>query len=136
MSPNNNEVHIYAKKGPKWEVEHILKEVGVCSCELRHGSDLKVIVCCTCVIVPLTAWPACHWYGLGSQKQPTCHMRSCKCLRPNDVQKIYTRVFDCQDRNAYVWTLSGSEWKPALVILRINRAATMVKWSPKGMSVM
>jgi len=28
MSPNNNEVHIYAKKGTKWEVEHILKEHG------------------------------------------------------------------------------------------------------------
>ena len=27
MSPNNNEVHIYAKKGTKWEVENILKEV-------------------------------------------------------------------------------------------------------------
>ena len=27
MSPNNNEVHIYAKKGTKWEVEHRLKEV-------------------------------------------------------------------------------------------------------------
>ena len=37
MSPNNNEVHIYTKKGSKWEVEHILKEVGLCSCELRRG---------------------------------------------------------------------------------------------------
>jgi len=27
MSPNNSEVHVYAKKGNKWEVEHILKEV-------------------------------------------------------------------------------------------------------------
>ena len=27
MSPNNNEVHIYAKKGTKWEVETVLKEV-------------------------------------------------------------------------------------------------------------
>ena len=27
MSPNNNEVHIYSKKGTKWEVEHVLKEV-------------------------------------------------------------------------------------------------------------
>lgn len=27
MSPNNNEVHIYAKKSGKWEVEHVLKEV-------------------------------------------------------------------------------------------------------------
>ena len=37
-----------------------------------------------------------------------------------------------QDRNAYVWTYKGNEWKPSLVILRINRAATIVKWSPKG----
>ena len=28
MSPNNNEVHIYAKKGSKWEREHVLTEVG------------------------------------------------------------------------------------------------------------
>lgn len=36
------------------------------------------------------------------------------------------------DRNAYVWTLNGSNvWKPTLVILRINRAATYVKWSPQ-----
>ena len=27
LSPNNNEVHIYAKKGGKWEVEHVLKNV-------------------------------------------------------------------------------------------------------------
>ena len=36
------------------------------------------------------------------------------------------------DRNAYVWKLEGTEWKPTLVILRINRAATCVKWSPDG----
>ncbi len=37
-----------------------------------------------------------------------------------------------QDRNAYVWTQEGPEqkWKPTLVLLRINRAATCVKWSP------
>jgi actin related protein 2/3 complex subunit 1A/1B len=31
-----------------------------------------------------------------------------------------------------VWTYNGKEnaWKPSLVILRINRAATCVKWSP------
>ncbi len=27
MSPNNHEVHIYSKKGPKWEVESVLTEV-------------------------------------------------------------------------------------------------------------
>jgi len=33
-----------------------------------------------------------------------------------------------QDRNAYVWTLQGGEWKPMLVILRIPAAATSVQW--------
>jgi len=42
------------------------------------------------------------------------------------------RIVSCsQDRNAYVWTLEGNKWKPVLVILRINRAATHVKWSPE-----
>jgi len=44
------------------------------------------------------------------------------------------RIVSCsQDRNAYVWTFQPKEnkWKPTLVILRINRAATHVKWSPE-----
>jgi hypothetical protein len=34
-----------------------------------------------------------------------------------------------EDRNAYVWTIDAKtgNWKPTLVILRINRAATCVK---------
>lgn len=41
-----------------------------------------------------------------------------------------------QDRNAYVWSQSLDPdtgrmvWKPTLVLLRINRAATFVRWSP------
>jgi actin related protein 2/3 complex subunit 1A/1B len=41
-----------------------------------------------------------------------------------------------QDRNAYVWQQTPdlktgqTVWKPTLVLLRINRAATYVKWSP------
>lgn len=34
------------------------------------------------------------------------------------------------DRNAYVWEASPTGWKPTLVLLRINRAATFVRWSP------
>lgn len=44
------------------------------------------------------------------------------------------RLLTCsQDRNAYVWTLDASSntWKPVLVLLRINRAATAAKWSPQ-----
>lgn len=42
------------------------------------------------------------------------------------------RIVTCAaDRNAYVWRLDSSgKWKPTLVLLRINRAATCVKWSP------
>ncbi|CAN6977106.1 unnamed protein product [Brassica oleracea var. botrytis] len=35
------------------------------------------------------------------------------------------------DRNSYVWSLEGGEWVPTLVILRLNRAALCVQWSPK-----
>jgi len=41
-----------------------------------------------------------------------------------------------QDRNAYVWqqtpdpSTGKTIWKPTLVLLRINRAATFVRWSP------
>ncbi|XP_073968409.1 actin-related protein 2/3 complex, subunit 1A [Rhodnius prolixus] len=43
------------------------------------------------------------------------------------------RIVTCAaDRNAYVWTqCDDGKWKPTLVLLRINRAATCVKWSPK-----
>jgi actin related protein 2/3 complex subunit 1A/1B len=41
------------------------------------------------------------------------------------------RIVSCsQDRNAYVWSLDDHTWKPTLVLLRINRAATFVRWSP------
>lgn len=52
------------------------------------------------------------------------------------------RIVTCSaDRNAYVWiqqtedsttdtSKQQSVWKPTLVLLRINRAATCVKWSP------
>jgi len=38
-------------------------------------------------------------------------------------------VTTSQDRNAYVWSQEGGEWKPMLVILRITAAATSVRWS-------
>lgn len=43
------------------------------------------------------------------------------------------KIVTCShDRNAFVWTLEGKEWMPSLSILRINRAALSVKWSPDG----
>jgi actin related protein 2/3 complex subunit 1A/1B len=41
------------------------------------------------------------------------------------------RLVTCsQDKNAFVWTFTNGVWKPELVVLRSNRAATSVKWSP------
>ncbi len=38
-----------------------------------------------------------------------------------------------QDRDAYVWNQgTDKKWTPTQVLLRINRAATCVKWSPDG----
>jgi actin related protein 2/3 complex subunit 1A/1B len=46
--------------------------------------------------------------------------------------KTTNRILTCsQDRNAYVWTLTDGFWKPVLVILRLNRAATLCSWSPR-----
>lgn len=46
--------------------------------------------------------------------------------------KSNTIVTCSADRNAYVWTKQpDGQWKATMVILRINRAATYVKWSPE-----
>lgn len=48
-----------------------------------------------------------------------------------DIAPQSGRIVTCsQDRNAYVWERSGDSWRPTLVLLRINRAATCVRWSP------
>jgi len=52
-----------------------------------------------------------------------------------DWSHVSNLIVTCgHDRNAYVWKYDDGEskWVPTLVILRINRGATMVKWSPAG----
>ncbi|OUM52368.1 hypothetical protein BVG19_g1550 [[Candida] boidinii] len=48
---------------------------------------------------------------------------------------IHGKIVTCsQDRNALVWEpLKDGSYKPTLVLLRINRAATCVRWSPNGL---
>eukprot|EP00607_Mallomonas_marina_P006383 CAMPEP_0182426400 /NCGR_PEP_ID=MMETSP1167-20130531/12883_1 /TAXON_ID=2988 /ORGANISM="Mallomonas Sp, Strain CCMP3275" /LENGTH=367 /DNA_ID=CAMNT_0024607787 /DNA_START=105 /DNA_END=1208 /DNA_ORIENTATION=+ len=53
-----------------------------------------------------------------------------------DWSPITNKIVSCShDRNAFVWTFdsSTSVWKPALVILRIDRAALDVSWSLDGL---
>jgi len=82
ICPNNNEIHVYAKKGADFTLEAKLTE---------HDQVVTGI----------------------------------------DWAKESNRIVSCsEDRNAYVWTWKDNQWKPTLVILRINRCATDVKWSP------
>ncbi|KAF2861102.1 actin-related protein 2/3 complex, subunit 1 [Piedraia hortae CBS 480.64] len=55
-----------------------------------------------------------------------------KLITGVDIAPNSGRIVTCsQDRNAYVWEASAKgEYKPTLVLLRINRAATCVRWSP------
>ncbi|KAG0135846.1 WD40-repeat-containing domain protein [Tuber indicum] len=54
-----------------------------------------------------------------------------KTVTSVDIAPNTRRIVTCsQDRNALVWEPSPTGWKPTLVLLRINRAATHVRWSP------
>ncbi|KOS16857.1 Actin-related protein 2/3 complex subunit 1 [Escovopsis weberi] len=54
-----------------------------------------------------------------------------KTVTSVDVAPKTGRIVSCsQDRNAIVWEPSPTGYKPTLVLLRISRAATFVRWSP------
>ncbi len=56
------------------------------------------------------------------------HDKTVTCV---DIALNSGRIVTCsQDRNALVWENGPNGWKPTLVLLRINRAATFVRWSP------
>lgn len=88
VSPNSNEVQIFASSGTGWVLLHTLSEHDKLVTSIDWAPQSNRIVTCS------------------------------------------------QDRNAYVWqlgqdSLTGKEvWKPTLVLLRLNRAATFVRWSP------
>jgi len=54
-----------------------------------------------------------------------------KTVTSVDIAPNSGRIVSCsQDRNALVWEPSPQGYKPTLVLLRISRAATFVRWSP------
>lgn len=75
-----------------------------------------------------------HIYKLSQDKWEKVHIL-CKhdqiisgidwSMRSNKIVTV------SHDRNSYVWNQEASEWVPTLVILKINRAALCVQWSPK-----
>ncbi|KAF3994224.1 hypothetical protein FT663_00194 [Candidozyma haemuli var. vulneris] len=58
-----------------------------------------------------------------------------KTVTSVDISPDGSKILTCsQDRNALVWEWNDEshDFKPTLVLLRINRAATVCKWSPNG----
>ncbi|KAB5551220.1 WD40-repeat-containing domain protein [Coniochaeta sp. 2T2.1] len=54
-----------------------------------------------------------------------------KTVTSVDIAPNSGRIVSCsQDRNAFVWEPTPEGYKPTLVLLRINRAATFVRWAP------
>ncbi|GAA5876709.1 hypothetical protein JCM3774_005923 [Rhodotorula dairenensis] len=81
-----------------------------------------------------------HIYALGNANKWTLqHTLSehDKLVTSIDWAPHTNRIVTCaHDRNAYVWSLEAdattgaATWQPTLVLLRINRSATFVRWSP------
>ncbi|CDO95808.1 unnamed protein product [Kluyveromyces dobzhanskii CBS 2104] len=78
----------------------------------------------------------CYVYKVFASKQPQLvavlpdHDKTVTAV---DIS-VHGRIVTCsQDRNAIVWEpLSNGTYKPTLVLLRINRAATTVSWASTG----
>uniref|UniRef100_A0A2K6L927 Actin related protein 2/3 complex subunit 1A n=1 Tax=Rhinopithecus bieti TaxID=61621 RepID=A0A2K6L927_RHIBE len=91
---------------------------------------------CSCHCTPIALSPNNHevhiykkngsqWVKAHELKEHNGHITGIDWAPKSD------RIVTCgADRNAYVWSQKDGVWKPTLVILRINRAATFVKWSP------
>ena len=80
--------------------------------------------------LPLTLWFGILAVSLAKPVPASKHNVSHRSIGIDWAPKS-DRIVTCgADRNAYVWSQKDGVWKPTLVILRINRAATFVKWSP------
>lgn len=106
----DNNVELYSRSGNKFVLQDELKghDKTVTSVDIAPNSG-RIVTC--------------------SQGMPDfIHFKRRKiALTPGTMYLLILLIID---RNAYVWEPSPSGWKPTLVLLRINRAATFVRWSP------
>ena len=101
ICPNNNEIHIYETK--TWTRLHSLAEV----------RKLHILFKCSnqCIL--------------------NFVLQHDLLVSAIDWSDVTDKIVSCShDRNSFVWTYDAASnvWRPALVILRIDRAATDVKW--------
>jgi actin related protein 2/3 complex subunit 1A/1B len=110
ISPNNNEIHIY--ETTNWTRLFLLSEV------IPFENKL-------------------NWCMYGFTSMPSIFEIPQHDLMVSslDWSSVTNKIVSCShDRNAFVWTFQPDlgTWKPALVILRIDRAALDVRWSFDG----
>jgi len=103
----------------------IIRAGGAVTCHVWNGDKTKIALCPNNNEI--------HIYGKQGDEWVKEHVLAehDQVVSGLDWGAKTNRIVSCShDRNAYVWTLQSGVWKPTLVILRIPRAATSVKWSP------
>ncbi|CAO3574450.1 unnamed protein product [Mortierella alpina] len=102
--------------------------LGPISCHSFNQDRTELAVCFNTNVVSIFRKAGAAWNLVSSLAEHD------KPVTSVDWAPKSNRIVTCsQDRNAYVWTLDSAtqQWKPTLVLLRINRAATFVRWSPE-----
>ena len=96
--------------------------LSTCLCCAVPSASLSGGVVCVCVVVVVLVCHCTRARALDTQHDAL--------VTDIDWAPNTDRILSCsQDRNAYVWNKSSAdgEWKPELVLLRSNRAATCCK---------
>jgi actin related protein 2/3 complex subunit 1A/1B len=145
LSPNSTDIYVYKTTGStdntKWTLVHTLTEVSASL--LGHYTALHCSLHCRAFLYSLLSFDfrrssTSHSHNTHT---PTLCLRRRVCLQHSefvssiDWSPVNNMIVSCShDRNAYVWQFDApsNTWKPTLVILRINRSATFVRWSPAG----
>ncbi|KAG5954167.1 hypothetical protein E4U58_000162 [Claviceps cyperi] len=98
-------VELYGRVGNAFKLKDELKghDKTVTSVDIAPGSG-RIVTC-----------------SQGPYREPSLGFPRFACQASNQRET---------DRNALVWEPSPTGYKPTLVLLRINRAATFVRWSP------
>lgn len=113
VCPNDNSVVIFKKPADPtgaWERVAVLKEHDALVTDIAWAPKTNRIVTTSQASAPRASYRPVR-------RAPPRPPAASTAPRPGS-----------QDRNAYVWTQQGTEWKPMLVILRITAAATSVQW--------
>eukprot|EP00730_Choanoeca_flexa_P014953 TRINITY_DN6729_c0_g2_i2.p1 TRINITY_DN6729_c0_g2~~TRINITY_DN6729_c0_g2_i2.p1 ORF type:complete len:439 (+),score=119.16 TRINITY_DN6729_c0_g2_i2:103-1317(+) len=111
ISPNSPEVHIYRRDGDKFTLVHVMKEHTQRVTAIDWASNTNKLVTC------------------GQDRN--AYVWEC---RPRDeaekAEVVKDRGFKLDEASKLDKEMLNNVWVPTLVILRINRAATCVKFSP------